>query len=100
MAMITPGSINMLHDAHPSQQGGNKVKGAKIELISNQDMRLTRGADQKWCAPKWLDKETSYIAFQEGWAMYAENPILSDDVNLYKETFSNFLNVSRGSNFA
>lgn len=36
-------------------------------------------------APRWLDKETSYIAFQEGWALYGENPILSDDVNLYKD---------------
>ena len=35
--------------------------------------------------PQWLDKNTYYIAFQEGWALYAENPILSDDVNLYKD---------------
>ena len=34
---------------------------------------------------KWLDKGTSYIAFQEGWALYAENPVLSDDVKLYEE---------------
>ena len=35
--------------------------------------------------PRWLDKETSYVAFQEGWALYAENPLLSDDTNLYKD---------------
>ena len=61
MAMITPGSINMLHDAHPSQQGGNKVKGAKIELISNQDMRLTRGADQKGCALLLYKNKTKHF---------------------------------------
>ena len=40
MVMITPGSINMLHDAHPRQRGSNKLKGAKIELIANQDIQL------------------------------------------------------------
>ena len=33
----------MLHDAHPSQRGSNKVKGAKIELIANQDIELHEG---------------------------------------------------------
>lgn len=35
--------------------------------------------------PRWLDQETSYIAFIEGWALYAENPLLSDDTNLYDD---------------
>lgn len=34
--------------------------------------------------PGWLDKETSYVAFQEGWAVYAESPLLSDDSDLYE----------------
>lgn len=34
--------------------------------------------------PRWLDQKTSYIAFQEGWALYAENPLLSDDADLYE----------------
>ncbi|XP_020917030.1 uncharacterized protein LOC110254389 isoform X2 [Exaiptasia diaphana] len=34
--------------------------------------------------PEWLDKQTYYIAFQEGWALYGENPILSHDTDLYK----------------
>lgn len=37
--------------------------------------------------PRWLDKETSYIAFQEGWALYAESPLLSDDSDLYEDNF-------------
>ena len=40
MVMITRGSIKMLHDAHPRQRGSNKLKGAKIELIANQDIQL------------------------------------------------------------
>eukprot|EP00794_Sanderia_malayensis_P004766 gene4766-5393_t len=35
--------------------------------------------------PSWFDKRTSYTVFVEGWALYGENPLLSDDVNLYKE---------------
>lgn len=35
--------------------------------------------------PRWLDQETSYVAFQEGWALYAENPLLSDDTDLYDD---------------
>ncbi|XP_031556875.1 uncharacterized protein LOC116293574 [Actinia tenebrosa] len=34
--------------------------------------------------PEWLNKQNYYIAFQEGWALYAENPLLSRDVNLYQ----------------
>ncbi|EDO47486.1 predicted protein [Nematostella vectensis] len=34
---------------------------------------------------RWLDKQMSFIAFQEGWALYAENPILSHDTNLYED---------------
>ncbi|XP_074635217.1 uncharacterized protein LOC141893725 [Acropora palmata] len=37
--------------------------------------------------PRWLDKETSYIAFQEGWALYAESPLLSYDSDLYENNF-------------
>lgn len=32
--------------------------------------------------PEWLDEQTYYIAFQEGWALYGENPILSHDTDL------------------
>lgn len=37
--------------------------------------------------PRWLDKQTSYVAFQEGWALYAESPLLSRDARLYEENF-------------
>jgi len=33
----------------------------------------------------WFDKIGYYIVFVEGWALYSENPLLSDDVDLYKD---------------
>ena len=33
----------------------------------------------------WLDKETYYTAFTEGWALYAENPLIALDTDTYKE---------------
>ena len=35
--------------------------------------------------PSWFDKMGYYIVFVEGWALYSENPLLSDDVDLYKD---------------
>ena len=32
----------------------------------------------------WLDSKTSYTAFTEGWALYAENPLISDDTDVYE----------------
>jgi len=32
----------------------------------------------------WLDSVTSYTAFTEGWAMYAERPLIADDTDTYK----------------
>ena len=37
--------------------------------------------------PRWLDQKTSYIAFQEGWALYAESPLLAHDANLYEDNY-------------
>jgi len=28
---------------------------------------------------KWLDQETHYTAFTEGWGLYAENPLIGED---------------------
>ncbi|KXJ22621.1 uncharacterized protein LOC110251997 [Exaiptasia diaphana] len=33
----------------------------------------------------WLNKETYYTAFTEGWALYAENPLISEDTDTYKD---------------
>ena len=37
----------------------------------------------------WIDSETYYTAFTEGWALYAENPLIAQDTDTYKdpETF-------------
>lgn len=32
----------------------------------------------------WLNVNTFYVAFSEGWALYAENPLLSTDTDLYE----------------
>ena len=32
----------------------------------------------------WLNKETYYTAFTEGWALYAENPLLAQETDIYK----------------
>ncbi|KAK3733245.1 hypothetical protein QZH41_011089, partial [Actinostola sp. cb2023] len=32
----------------------------------------------------WLDSITSYTAFVEGWGLYAENPLIARDTNVYK----------------
>ena len=33
----------------------------------------------------WLDKSTSYTAFSEGWALYAENPLVARDTDAYEK---------------
>lgn len=33
----------------------------------------------------WLDKQNVFTAFSEGWALYSENPLMSDDTELYKD---------------
>lgn len=42
-------------------------------------------ADKCGGVPAWLDKNTYYTAFSEGWGLYSENPILSDDTDTYKD---------------
>lgn len=42
-------------------------------------------ADKCGGVPAWLDKNTYYTAFTEGWGLYSENPILSDDTDTYKD---------------
>ena len=32
----------------------------------------------------WLDSVTYYTAFIEGWALYAENPLIAEDTDTYK----------------
>ena len=32
----------------------------------------------------WLDKVTNYPAFIEGWALYAESPLIAQDTDTYK----------------
>ena len=32
----------------------------------------------------WLDTVTYYTAFTEGWALYAENPLIAQDTDTYK----------------
>ena len=33
----------------------------------------------------WLDDKTYYTAFTEGWALYAENPLIAQGTNIYKD---------------
>lgn len=35
--------------------------------------------------PKWIDDQTYYTFFTEGWGLYSENPVISDDTDTYKE---------------
>lgn len=42
-------------------------------------------ADKCGGVPGWLDKNTYYTAFTEGWGLYSENPVLSDDTDTYKD---------------
>ena len=34
---------------------------------------------------KWLDQKTYYTAFTEGWGLYAENPLIGEDTDTYKD---------------
>ena len=34
-------------------------------------------------AADWLDRQTYYTAFTEGWALYAENPLIAKDTDTY-----------------
>ena len=39
----------------------------------------------------WLDKMTYYTAFSEGWALYAENPLIAQDTKVYdKDLFQKY----------
>jgi len=39
----------------------------------------------------WLNSVTYYTAFTEGWALYAENPLIAEDTDTYKyEPMQNF----------
>ena len=42
-------------------------------------------ADKCGGVPAWLDESTYYTAFTEGWGLYSENPVLSDDTDTYKD---------------
>lgn len=35
----------------------------------------------------WIDEQSSksFVAFSEGWALYSENPVMSDDTALYND---------------
>lgn len=33
----------------------------------------------------WLDDKTYYTAFTEGWGLYAENPLIAQDTNIYDD---------------
>ena len=33
----------------------------------------------------WLDDKTYYTAFTEGWALYAENPLIAQGTDIYKD---------------
>ncbi len=36
---------------------------------------------------EWLDNMISHnTAFAEGWGLYAENPLMSDDLDMYKDS--------------
>lgn len=34
---------------------------------------------------EWLDIETFYLIFAEGWAFYAENPVIAEDTDIYQD---------------
>ena len=34
--------------------------------------------------PDWLNSLTYYTAFTEGWALYAEKPLIADDTDTYE----------------
>ena len=39
----------------------------------------------------WLDSANYYTAFAEGWALYAENPLIAEDTDTYlKEPMQKF----------
>ena len=33
---------------------------------------------------KWIDDETYYTFFTEGWGLYSENPVIAEDTNTYE----------------
>ena len=35
--------------------------------------------------PRWIDDQTYYTFFTEGWGLYSENPVIAEDTNTYKE---------------
>ena len=34
---------------------------------------------------RWLDEAAYYTAFTEGWTLYAENPLIAQDTDTYKD---------------
>ena len=35
--------------------------------------------------PKWIDDQTYYTFFTEGWGLYSENPVIATDTDTYKD---------------
>ena len=61
---------------------GSIVNYCMYSLVSGH---VEHFADECGGVPAWLDKNTYYTAFTEGWGLYSENPILSDDTDTYKD---------------
>ena len=61
--------------AHESWPGHHTQIQSQIEYF-----RDTYGG-----VPKWLDDQMSYTFFTEGWGLYAENPVIAQDTDTYKE---------------
>ncbi|XP_048584057.1 uncharacterized protein LOC5511190 [Nematostella vectensis] len=62
-------------NAHESRPGHHLQVQGKIEHF------------QDTCGGSigWLNSETYYTAFTEGWGLYAENPLIAEDTDTYKD---------------
>ena len=54
-----------------------------LSLVSQVQGTIEHFLDDCNDALTWLDTETYYTAFTEGWALYSENPLIAEDTDTY-----------------
>lgn len=53
---------------------------SSVDQVQGNTEHFHDGCDD---ALTWLDQETYYTAFTEGWALYSENPLVAQDTDTY-----------------
>jgi len=64
---------------------GHEARPGHHTQVQGFDEHFSGGEKTDKDVIDWLNKVTYYTAFTEGWALYAENPLLATETDLYDE---------------